>query len=786
MFERKTMGGLRLMCRTIVTMIGCAIIPSPLLAQDAEPEPLAEAEILPTIPVNSLQEPEPLSEESDAPEVIEEITVTATKREQSIREIPASVSAVSGEDLEQQGVQGVEDLSRLVPGVSVTTPGEGNMRVTVRGIAALPGTNLTTGVLYGDVSFNDSYLPSVTLDPNPFDLKSVEVLKGPQGTLFGAGALNGAVRYVPEPPKLGEWETRWFVQYTAVDHGDDAPIYGAAVNVPIVGDTAALRVMAFDRRSPGYIDNTQIERDANDIEQQGVRAILAWNPDEEWDTALTYAYQLSDTGDAMVADNLDGDLKTDNRPRLSTVNVEYHFVDLTVKRHFDWADLVSDSAFVTKENAGFFDASSRLPGNGQTPILLAQPNTGASDTWSQEFRLVSQNDADSPWTWVGGVFGFRQKIDFTTGIAASTSLPGGLAALPPALGAQLDALLPGVLGAVNPQGEAVLADLAGNVEIDELALFGEVMRRLGEDWELTLGGRLYRTQSGGTVNQSGLLLAAANLDPESSINATVKEQGFNPKASLLWRPNDVLTVYTAASEGFRVGGVQPGFQAAASGQPAPDTFKSDTIWNYEAGVRTTSFGGALHFDVTAYYSDWKNPQTFQLGANGLTSFIDNAGGVESKGVEMAVQARLPYGLLLGFAGSRSETVTTKPFTAQDGSIVAPGQAWPFAPKEQIATSLGQLAVLGNWEITSTINYTWLGKARSSLEDAQALEIFDFHQTDLRFALSNPRMRWLPEITFTANNLSDERGVTNHFRGPTYDDVSYIRPRAYTLRLSSSF
>ena len=751
----------------------------PAPAEPAAPAPAAEepAEPLPTIPV--AEKPESLPQIKDAPRPpaqIEEIVVTATKREQALRDIPASITALTGESMEKQGLQGVEDISRLVPGVTINTPSEGATRVTIRGIAAPAATNATTGVLFGDVSFTDAYLPRAALDPNPFDLKSVEVLKGPQGTLFGAGALNGAIRYVPEPPKFGEWEGKAFFQYTSVEQGDAAPIYGAALNLP-VGETLALRIMGFDRASPGYIDNSQLGEDVNELDQQGLRGILAWQPSEQWHAALTYAWQHTEHADFAIADNADGRLSTDNRPRHSTADIEYSLADLVIKRRFDWGELVSDTSYVDKSLQSYFDASSRLPGGGQSIFRAGQPDQSASETWSQELRLVSA-DEGSPWIWTVGAFGWKQEIESQPDLTASIDLGGGLGSLPPWLGDLLDPLLPDI---IDERGEILLARLHTNVEITELALFGDLTRRFGDSVELTVGGRLYRVNSGGTVVSTGVL---GPLIPDR--DGELQEQGFNPKASLLWHITDSIKFYTAASKGFRAGGIQPGLDILPSGPPPPEFFRSDTIWSYEAGLRTDWFGGAMHIDVTAFFTDWKDPQTFQLGNNGLTSYIDNAGGVESKGIEASLQTLLPWGFMLNAAASWTDTVTTEPFTAQDGSVVEPGQDWTFAPHFQSAATLAWAGNVSDWDLNGSVTHSFLGKAWSSLEDANRRQIFDFNQFDLQFGLANPSLRWLPELSFLVNNLADERGVANQFDGGSYVDVTYIRPRAYTLRLSSRF
>jgi outer membrane receptor protein involved in Fe transport len=334
---------------------------------------------------------------------------------------------------------------------------------------------------------------------------------------------------------------------------------------------------------------------------------------------------------------------------------------------------------------------------------------------------------------------------------------------------------------IDDRGEILLMRINTRAEIRELALFGDVTRRLGDSVELTLGGRLYRVTSGGTVKFSGVLGAT-----QPSRDGELQEDGFNPKASLLWHATDDITLYTSASKGFRAGGIQPGYNLSPTATQPPDFFKSDTIWSYEAGVRTDWFGGALHFDLTGFFTDWKNAQTFQLGNNGLTSYIDNAGGVESKGIELALQTRLPWGFMLDATASWTDAVTTEPFTAQDGTVVAPGQEWTFAPRFQSAETLSWMGAVQDWMLNASVTHSFLGKAWSALEDSQRRPIFDYQQVDLQFGVANPALRWLPEFAFIVNNLTDERGVANQFDGGRYVDVTYIRPRAYTLRLSTHF
>lgn len=770
-----------------------------LFAEPTESEQPTTPDAIGTIAVAQLTEPPPLPETQEAdteqPARLEEIVVTATKREKSEREIPASVSAMSGEKLERLGVQSVEEITRLVPGVNITQPVDNAARITIRGIAAQPSTNMTTGMLFGDVSFTDTYLPTVTLDPNPFDLRTVEVLKGPQGTLFGAGALNGAIRYVPEPPAFGVFETKYFAQYTSVEEGDADLTYGAAVNLPFGGeDEFALRLVGVDRQAPGWVDNTQVgEDDANWIDQQSFRGILGWRPGSAWDISLTYAMQDTRTIETPISDNLDGRLEASNKPRLSPSESSYDFGALRVGYDFSSVQVIAETAYIRKQAESFQDGTSRLP---MVPGVPTQGRTDEShsDTWSQELRLVSNDSGDGRWQWVTGVAAWQQDLDYKL----QTPITPPVLAVIPGL-ADLLAAFPTLNTLFADDGSPSLANVYTDVSVKEIAWFGDVTRRLWDDWELSVGGRLYRTTSGGVAKQSGLALFAVNLTPEYVIDDEIEEQGFNPKASLLWHASDNVLAYLGAGRGFRVGGIQPGFTPPTSTMRAPDTFKSDTLWNYELGVRTQWFDNRLRFDLTGFHADWKDPQTFQLDQSGLGAYLDNVGGVESDGIEMALQALLPIpGMTLTTAAAYVDTVTTEPFVATGGAMVEPGTRWAFAPEWQTATSLVQLLPMGNWLFNVGVTHTYISKAPVSLTPdaqdppgpghAQYFEVFGFQQWDLQLGVRNPAVAWMPEVSLIANNLTDERGITHYWASGIVDtqDVTYIRPRALTLRISGRF
>ncbi|PTU31840.1 TonB-dependent receptor [Stenotrophobium rhamnosiphilum] len=715
---------------------------------------------------------------------LEEIVVTATKQALYLRDIPASITALSGEDLERSGAQSAEDFIKLVPGVNITSTGDSPPRITIRGIASDIATSSTTGILFGNVSFTDAYVPFVALDPNPFDMASVEVLKGPQGTLFGASALNGAVRYVPTAPQLGVFQVKYFGQYTRISDGSQAPSYGAAVNAPL-GETAAIRVMGFKRESPGYIDNQKLGiKDANNLDQNGIRAMLDWHPSDNSAVAFTYAQQETKRNEPGLADNTDGDLKTNNRPRLSYNNTSYDLANLSLRYSFDWADLISESAYVTKDGHNFFDATARFVPQSPIPIA-AQEYISASKTYTQELRLSSPAGSDSAWRWIGGASFFKQDI------AQILNIPlGGLSLPITPLIPILNGVIPGLGDLFSASGDPRLAAEDIKVEVKELALFGDVTYTFLEDFEASIGGRLYKTTSGGTNRQGGLVILAFYQNPEHLLEGEVKERGFNPKASLVWHATDDILGYVAVSKGFRVGGLQAGLSTPVSQTPAPILFKSDTIWNYEGGIRTQWFDNTLRFDFTGFLEKWKEPQTVEGDASGLTVYIDNVGGVKSVGAEATFEYLPPIeGLKLSVAAGYTKTTTTEEFTTSNGTQVAPGSAWPLSPKWQTATTLSYFTALSDWRVGASATHTYLGRAVTNLP--QHIPIFGYRQWDAQLSLANPNVPWLPEVSLNVNNITNERGTTNQFTSAvtpitTAVETYYIQPRAVTLRLMGRF
>ena len=710
---------------------------------------------------------------------IEEIIVTATKREESLREIPQSITAFAGEALEKSAIQSVDQIVRMSPGVNLMDAGQQAGHVTIRGISSGQDANQTTGTIYGNVSLTDPYLQLVTLDPNPFDLKSVEILKGPQGTLFGAGGFGGAIRYVPAPPVFGVWEAKYFAEYTSVAESDKGePIYGAAVNVPIGSDdTIAMRLVGIERRDPGvYDDNGRHLKDVNTLKQTGLRGALAWKPSDAWDIKLLYIYQTMSAADYGFADNLQGRLSRSDTPTASPTDNKFQLANFSVNYAFDWATVTSDTAVIKKsvtfekDQTRVLDPGGLLTTLGVTGLQIDTSND--TTTATQEFRLTSPADSDSPWKWSTGLFGSTEKYHAVIIVPATGPLLP--LALPP------NQLL-------TPDGKVILGTLNVDAKVQELALFGDLTRKLGDDWSLSLGGRAYRTSSGGTVNNVGV--AFTGISPT---HLTIVEKGISPKVSLTWHATEDIMSYATVSRGYRVGGVQPGIVTIVAAGDAPKFFRSDSLMNYELGLRTSWLENTLHADLAAYYLDWRNPQTRVFSSkDGLSNYFTNVGRVAGKGIEGSIEWLPPIeGVTLTFGGSYNKTVTSVPFKLSDSSTVPAGTPFPQSPKWQTATTVGYAPDIGDWKPSIAVTHTYLSKAINDL--STKFSIFGYQQLDLNLSLVNPTLPWLPNISLIGSNILDERGIT-YRNGSTpgsatanFVDAVYNRPRAVTVRISGKF
>ncbi|MGH8530025.1 MAG: TonB-dependent receptor domain-containing protein [Nevskiales bacterium] len=767
-----------------------ASAPSPDGTPDADPGAAAEvAPSSPPPPVRASDTAEPdqnadLPQQAPAPSrpssatVLEEIVVTATKREKSSREVPISIDAFNANELNERGAQGAQDALAYSPGVSVNQFYSPNLvNVQIRGTTANTVSVLggpPTGVFLDDIPLTSP--TSVGGNPNidSFDLASVEVLKGPQGTLFGGSALAGALRSVPSTPELGEFGGHGFYSRTRVNESDDdGSDYGLALNVPI-GETLALRGMATRRDYPGTVDNLRDglpDVDNYRIEQQ--RVMLRWEPLD----ALSVQALVHDTSgainDILFTDNTSRHERSSESGTSPSV-FEYRISQLMAEYAFDSFSVIGSAAKVKKDDVLVFQEDRLLP-TGQLPGLdavVVQPFT--AEIRANELRLVSSARTQSDWflfdqwDWLIGLFDYRADQIFSASIQA-TLRPGQL----------LAPLLPVLPGLPLPSLPPIEALLTGATSLaQEQALYFDLTRYLGEKWELNLGGRLFRQENLGASATSS---AGINIGSES---ATQKAKEFNPKFVVTWHLSEQAALRAAAVKGFRFGGVNLILDQDPN---APLLYDTDELWNYELGLRSEYLERRLLFDVTGFYVDWSRVQIAQRTFTGLSPYIDNVGSAVSKGVELQTRALLSAGFSLTLAGAYIDARTTAAFASQEGSIPA-GTRMPGTPRVTASGILGYNRPLPRAVLDSSFTWSYQGEAFNDLAHRVAIPAYDVFGFNL--GLSLPAVTGQPRLDLNIANLLDERtfngAVVTTIGGKSTTDYLLIRPRAATLRLSLAF
>lgn len=702
---------------------------------------------------------------------LEEVIVSATKREQAVRDIPASINALSGSSLEEQGAQELADFLKLVPGVTQNPLGSDQSRVTIRGVGADTArltTSQTTAVMIGETSFSDPLFSAVTPDVNPFDLASVEVLKGPQGTLFGSSGLSGALRYVPEKPRFGEWEGKLSAAKTNTEQAADSDSHAAAINIPLGGDyPLALRVVGIERNAGGIVDNLNTgEKDIDDRYQTSERGMLAWQPTNALIVDVLYMEQRTDIDETPFSSDPEGELVRTTTFGPSTQTTAFDIASITGTYSLGWADIVLTGSRMGKFLASDFDATrlvngGSLTGTDAVRLALGQDVTGNTT----ELRLVSNNE--SRLRWIVGGFSLDYTQFFSTTLY-SNSGPGGLGLPLPA----------------PPAQRTVLTEITADIDAREIALFTDVSWAFVDNWEISIGLRDYKSIVDGVVKGSGAIILAATGSPEYRNAARISESGISPKLSLTWTPAENLMLYTTVSKGFRMGGIQTISDTPTT--DVPETFKSDTLWNYEVGLRGEWFDNNLQTDIAVYKVDWDEPQLVQRTPDNLFNIIDNVGSAEIDGAELAIQYLTPVdGLSVNASAAYTDARTSESFRAPDGTPVKAGTNLPGTGLWQTALTLTYQRSFGPWDLRSSVTHSYVSDAYNDL--LQNAEVLGYQSWDAHLSLSRFWGERSVMLALAATNLEDERGITNVlYSAEDRQDVYYIRPRSLEMRVSLHF
>lgn len=583
--------------------------------------------------------------------LLNEVVVTATRRNERLQDVPLSVTAFSQKDLTAKGIVGYEGLARETPGVVLNKPTANFNNFTARGIATNGyGANLqSTVAIYIDELPISTIGNTTVLDPNLYDLERVEFLRGPQGTLFGSGSLSGALRILTKSPDLDEYDASALVDFGLTGSDSLRQRYNGMVNIPIIKDQLALRVVGFYRNEEGYVDNlgTGIHN-SNTLVDGGGRGTLLWKPNDRLSVKLLASYEKSNPKDSsLIIPSLGRNKRISDRPDLFVGKLTSY--NATVDYQFDGAHFTSSSTYSKFDQKFWVDLAGTF---GAAGIAFGLDANGYQKTFVEEARLAS--DPGGKFDWVVGGFYLDRRLDVDYFYRSS---PQYLASH-------------GITGLPDEYYQRQYT----HINSHELAGFGELTYHINDKLWLTTGMRYGGTDAQGFTEggYSSAYLTYAIFGISGPLAVTpipaatgVKAKATKPsyKVSLSYKPSSNLTTYATMSTGFRTPVVN-----AFAGRPSvvnpndliiPYGASSDDLTNYEVGLKGRWFDGALSANLAAYVIDWSNIQVQANRVSDSVQFATNIGGAKSTGVEFEVVAIPATGLTVGLNGSFNDAKVTK-------------------------------------------------------------------------------------------------------------------------------
>jgi iron complex outermembrane recepter protein len=733
-----------------------------------------------------------------------EIVVTAEKRESSVQDTPISLTAISAADIQDRGLTDLSDLMQSVPGVSMRTSGPGMAEFEMRGISSTGGNSPTVGFYFDDTPLTAPAATNegkIVISPSLYDLDRVEVLRGPQGTLYGSGSMGGTIKVVPKAPNPDRFETSAEVSGGDTEGGGFNHAENAMVNLPFGSGLAALRLVGSYEHDSGWIDRVVIApgdfpvatdggtvrgnvlaapvaadyHDVNDTDRTTARAALLVRPVEGLSITPTVFYERLSAGGLPY---IDSDPGTDAHYQPFDVAESYYdefkLGSLNVKYTTASVELSSTTSYWTRHEPLTQDTSeswstglglpSFYPADGGIAAAYAYEDNVSHQT-TEELRIASVGDSRLKW-----LFGYFYQ-DFES--SWNITFPSADAA--PLFGSNL-----------------LFAYFSPN-EILQNSVFGEITYNITDALAFTAGARRYHYDAPVSVLQYGAITNTV----QTSTNE--KDQGVTPKASISYDVDKDLLLYATAAKGFRPGGgtgpVPTSGPLSCEAQlqteygstqfvAGPTAFGADHVWSYELGEKLRAADGRVTVNASAYYETWNGvQQTNALSSCGYI-YTANAGDAHVYGSELELQAVVVRGLVVSantsyaHAALVSSSLIDSGF--EPGTPIQDVPRWTssagVAYRHPLTDRLGFMARADNTYVGSRTDETYsintlpsydLTNVRAGVEaDSWSAVLFINNVADQRALLSN--------ITQDAVNLAD------------YNRVAVSQPRTFGIDLNYRF
>ena len=639
-------------------------------------------------------------------ESVEEITVTATKRESTIQDVPFSINAQTQQDIQRAGADSLQDIARNVAGLTIQNLGPGQSQVAIRGVSAgqivrdQPGVKEQVGV-YMDESVIS--LSLFTPDFDLYDLNRVETLRGPQGTLFGSGSIGGTIRYITNPPDFDAFDGSVELDVNSISGGGMGGHLKGMFNAPFADGKAALRAVGYTTEYGGFIDALREGgghwNDVNSGTRNGARVAVAFMPTANLTITPRIIYQKIDTDgfNRQEVYNLFANPYTTTRPPIQLKDRQQWLLlregfkdettlgDLVVDGSYDAFDMTFVASFLNRDilvsrdasaltgsvsvDLGFPDAAVLLPSNLRDTTNLSQT--------TYELRFAS--NSDGPFQWLFGVFYADMDRDY----AQRLPTPGYAAYVDAALGAGTSAA---VANGYPDLDSPYNSDLP--YKIKQTALFGEVSYDFTDQFRLTVGGRSYNFDEKRRFLSGGLF---ANSDDQTDKTSS---SGFTPRVLASFDVNDSVTLNAQVAQGFRLGGVNdPLNETLCSPEDelifgSFQSYDDEKLWNYEIGVKSR-LGNGITLNAAAFRADITDLQV-TLDAGSCSSRISfNVPDSHSTGVEFEMSGNASDSFQFSLTGSYVQSEFDSTVTDATGSIlggVEKGNRLASVPEFQAAAS----------------------------------------------------------------------------------------------------
>ena len=676
-----------------------------------------------------------------AADSLDELVVTAERREEPLIGRAYAITAISGAELARLGGKTFADTALQIVGVTVTNLGSGRNKIFVRGLSdgSFTGhTQSTVGLYLDDV-------PITYSAPDPdlrlVDVERVEVLRGPQGTLYGSGSIGGIVRIITAKPDPGAFAGTVTAEAAAVQHGAEGTGIDATLNVPLLTGRAAVRGSVYRDERPGYIDNPRLgRRDVNYSQRSGARVAGTLALADDWRLQAGFAHQSINTRDSQYAQGPGAPLTRDAQVREPHDN-DFTEVSGSVSHAGAVANLKVSAAFIDHSLQTRYDATGAF--GGTAPAAF------------DEDRRVDLSVAEAVLTSSG-----EGSLAWLVGLFASQT---------------------------EETDRAMLSDLSGGPvrsvyrrrdNLAEAALYGEAAYDLSERWTVTVGGRLFATRV--SSESDDFDLAPGLVQSKRHLS----DSGLAPKfrATYAWSPDRVA--YVQYQEGFRAGGFNiPGAADGVALGRLGSAFRPDRLRNYEAGGTLAFFDRTLRVRAAVFHADWSRLQTDQYLPSGLPMTV-NIGDGSNTGVEIEAQWR-----------PNDHWQLRGNLLVEDPSITRPSNAFPATVDiglPGVSSVLGSADLLYRWSVMpawqgeASGQVAYVGHSFLTFDGATASRMGGYAVARLAFALSSERTR----VQLYLDNVGDERGDTFSFGNPfsraRARQSTPLRPRTVTASVTRSF